>query len=65
MLCQTLDTQKIWSLYRIICGILSDVKDGAHTIGFGVPSHARTDLTSEAVGDKTWAYLDKETDAYL
>lgn len=42
-----------------------DVKDGAHTIGFGVPSHARTDLTSEAVGDKTWAYLDKETDAYL
>ncbi|RCK65766.1 hypothetical protein Cantr_01562 [Candida viswanathii] len=42
-----------------------DVKDGDHSISFGVPSQARGDLASEAVGDKLWAYLDKETDPYM
>ncbi|RCK65765.1 hypothetical protein Cantr_01563 [Candida viswanathii] len=50
---------------ELYAALSPDVKDGSHAISFGVPSHVREDLTPEAVGDRLWAYLDKETDPYI
>ncbi|EMG50399.1 hypothetical protein SBY92_000259 [Candida maltosa Xu316] len=50
---------------ELYAALSPDVKDGQHSISFGVPSHARKDLTSDAVGDRLWDYLQKETDPYV
>lgn len=50
---------------ELYAALSPDVKDGTHAISFGVPSHIRKDLTSNAVGDRLWTYLDKETDPYM
>ncbi|KAI5969532.1 hypothetical protein CANMA_001423 [Candida margitis] len=52
--------------YTVLYAAFSpDVKDGDHSVSFGVPAKARKDLLSEEVGDKLWSWLDKETDPYV
>ena len=50
---------------ELYAALSPDVKDGTHAISFGNPAHIREDLKSDAIGDRLWAYLDKETEPYM
>lgn len=50
---------------ELYAALSPDVKDGQHSISFGVPGIARADLKDENTQNKVWDWLDEQTEPYL
>ncbi|EGW31397.1 short-chain alcohol dehydrogenase [Spathaspora passalidarum NRRL Y-27907] len=60
-----LHPRRMGAYTELFAAFSPDVKDGSHSISFGVPGHARKDLLDPEVCDKVWNYLNKVTDPYM
>ncbi|RLV89839.1 hypothetical protein JA1_004964 [Spathaspora sp. JA1] len=60
-----LHPRRMGAYTELFAAFSPDVKDGSHSISFGVPSYARKDIIEDEACDKAWNFFTEATDPYI